>query len=446
VPNDKNEESDILRKESREGYINHDTIRKRKDGSLIPVSISVAPIVIEGQLTGFMGLYKDITERRQAEEALLSAKEFSDSLINSMQDGFSVLDARGVHINVNPAFCRMTGFSREELIGGGIPHPYWAPEIREDIERALYKDIQGELSPPHEVTFIRKNGERFPVILSPSVIRDKQGNVTHVFATAKDVTERKKMEDDLRHYSEHLGELVEERTKELNATQEQLIKSEKMAAIGELATMVAHDLRNPLTGIAGATYYLKKKLSSEMDKKTKEMIDIIEKDIKYSNKIVTDLLEYSRDMRLELTETNSSSIIREALSMVDVPLNIQVSEVSDLTRSESKIKVDLEKMARVLVNIILNAIDAMPEGGKLTINSWEKEGKLAIAVSDTGAGMSPDILEKLWTPFFTTKAKGMGLGLSICKRIVEAHEGSISVESAIGKGTTVTVTIPTLLS
>jgi len=206
-----------------------------------------------------------------------------------------------------------------------------------------------------------------------------------------------------------------------------------------LAAMVGHDLRNPLMGIDGATYYLKTKLGSKMDEKVKEMFELIEKDIEYSNNIITDLLEYSREIRLEKVETNPKSIMKEALSLVKIPESIQVS---DLTQSEPKIEVDVERLKRVFINIIKNAIDAMPEGGRLTITTKESDDSLEIAFTDTGVGMSKETLDKLWTPLFTTKAKGMGLGLSICKRFVEAHEGNISVKSTVGKGTTFTVTIP----
>jgi len=240
-------------------------------------------------------------------------------------------------------------------------------------------------------------------------------------------------------YANQLELKVKQRTQELMEAQKRLLKSERLAAIGEIAAMVGHDLRNPLTGIAGATYYLKMKSGSEMNKKTREMLELIEKDIEYSNKIINDLLEYSKELQLELTKTTPKSIMGETLSQVKFPNDIQVL---DSTQTRPKIKVDAEKVKRAFVNIIKNAIDAMPKGGKLTIKSKESDGNLEIAFTDTGVGMSKETLEKLWTPLFTTKAKGMGLGLAICKRIIEAHGGYISVESTVGKGTTFTVTIP----
>jgi len=214
---------------------------------------------------------------------------------------------------------------------------------------------------------------------------------------------------------------------------------ERVNTIGELAAMIGHDLRNPLTGISSATYYLKRKYGSLMDEKGRDMLEVIEKDINYSNKIVSDLLEYSRSLTLDLKEMNPKSAVAEALSHVDFPKNVHLI---DLTESTSAIKIDADKMTRVFINLIKNAIDAMPNGGKLTITSEKMSGKVKIAFADTGLGISEENLKKLFGPLFTTKAKGMGLGLAICKRIVEAHGGRISVESVINKGTTFTITIP----
>jgi signal transduction histidine kinase len=186
---------------------------------------------------------------------------------------------------------------------------------------------------------------------------------------------------------------------------------------------------------------LKKKLGSKVDQKTREMFEIIEKDIEHSNNIINDLLEYSREIRVDLRETDPKSIINDALSTVSIPGNVRVR---DLTQNKPKVKADLEKMKRVFVNIIRNAIDAMPKGGGLTIASKESHGNMEIAFTDTGVGIPEDVMRQLWTPLFTTKANGMGLGLCICRRVVEAHGGRISVESAVGKGTTFTVVVPIL--
>jgi signal transduction histidine kinase len=214
---------------------------------------------------------------------------------------------------------------------------------------------------------------------------------------------------------------------------------ERVNTIGELAGMIGHDLRNPLTGISSAAYFLKRKYSSLMDEKGRDMLEVIEKDVNYSNKIVSDLLEYSRPIQLDLTETDPQSAVAEALSHVDFPKNIQLH---NQTKSTPAIIIDVDKMKRMFINLIKNAIDAMPNGGNLTVTSEKTGDTVKIAFADTGTGISEENLKKLFGPLFTTKAKGMGLGLAICKRIVEAHGGKISVESAVDKGTTFTVTVP----
>jgi len=168
----------------------------RKNGEIRHLQVFRKEVLWNGEKQ-YQAIYLDITERKRAEEALQEGKEFVENLIASMQDGVSVLDSHGVHIDVNAAFCQMTGFSREELIGVGTPHPYWPPEAHEETERAFQKTLRGEFS-DIEVTFMRKNGERFPVIASPSWVKDKQGNVTSYFATVKDITERKRAEKELR--------------------------------------------------------------------------------------------------------------------------------------------------------------------------------------------------------------------------------------------------------
>jgi signal transduction histidine kinase len=251
-------------------------------------------------------------------------------------------------------------------------------------------------------------------------------------STQHDITERKRAEAKLSEYSAHLEQLVEERTQRLRT-------AERLAAIGELAAIVGHDLRNPLTGIATATYNVEKHLGKRIDRETKEMLEIIEQDIHYSDKIVSDLLEYARETHLELAEASVKSITKDALTRVKLPRR---TRVVDSTQNEPKILVDVDKMRRVFENLIKNAVEAMSKGGTLRIASKKTNGNLEIVFADTGEGMTGEVMEKIWSPLFTTKAKGIGLGLPIAKRLVEAHEGSITAMSKLGKGSSFTVTLP----
>jgi len=253
------------------------------------------------------------------------------------------------------------------------------------------------------------------------------------WTTYQEFLKRKEAQDKLEERSKDLENLVAERT-------ERLKNAERFAAIGETAGMVGHDLRNPLTGIANATYYLKKKYFKKIDKTGKEMLNIIETNIEYSNKIVNDLLDYSKNVILDtLTITTPKAIINEALAMITPPPNIQVI---NQTQPTPELNVDFVKVKRVLINIIKNSIDAMPEGGSLTIQSEQADKMVKIILADTGPGISIENQKNLFKPLFTTKAKGMGFGLAICQRIIEAHKGKIVIESAPSKGTKVIIELP----
>ena len=253
------------------------------------------------------------------------------------------------------------------------------------------------------------------------------------------IIENAQLIENLRQARGQLEQKVDERTRELRISQEQLLRAQRLAVIGELAGMVGHDLRNPLTSIAGATYYIKKRPISQTDSKICEMLELVEKNIAYSNKIINDLLDYSKEIKLDLVETTPKSIMTEALRLVRIPKSIRMV---NMVESKPRMKTDVEKIKRCFVNIIKNAVEAMPDGGKLMIKCERLNGSVEFMLSDTGTGMSKETITKLWTPLFTTKAKGMGFGLAICKRVVEAHGGLIRATSTRGKGSTFTVTLP----
>jgi len=217
-----------------------------------------------------------------------------------------------------------------------------------------------------------------------------------------------------------------------------LNKSQRFAAVGELSVMIAHDLRNPLQGISIAADFLTIEKTSSPEKKTR-MLDLIKKDVVYCEKIVNDLLGYSREIKIMPSKTDVKSLLTMSLSNIKIPENVHIN---NSTQTEPKIDVDSEKMQRVFDNLVKNAIDAMPDGGSLTAKSQVSGDKMRISFTDTGKGITKEDMDKLFVPLFTTKAKGMGFGLAICKRIIEAHQGKISAESIVGKGTTFTIEVP----
>ena len=437
VPTDRREEAEILTQKSAVGYVDHETVRKRKDGLPIPVLMSAAPVTLEGQNTGCVVLYRDIAERKKIEEQLRESEERLKGITERSFDAILAMDLEGRITFVSFVAERILGYKPEEIKGKSL-HTFFAEREIPKAAQAFAEVASGKSMRGLELELLRKDGSSVTVEVNGAPII-KDGKVVGVQATARDISERKQMQQKLQEYSEELEALVEKRTRQLEEAQDQLVKSERLAAIGQVAAMVGHDLRNPLTGIKGAAYYLKTKPALRKDRKTMEMLELIEKDIEYSNKIITDLLECSRHVHLELTETTPKLIIGKTLSLLEVPNNIQVI---NLTESDPRIKADIEKLNRVFVNLIKNAIDAMPYGGKLAIKSTGTNDNVEFTFADTGMGMTKEQMGEIWAPFFTTKAKGMGLGLPICKRIIEAHKGYITVESMPGIGTTFTVTIP----
>ena len=297
-----------------------------------------------------------------------------------------------------------------------------------------------------EISCLKLNGEEYPAELTVGLFKDTAGNPEGFVGILRDISERKKAEDlrkiletKVDNYSKHLKCMVDLRTAQLKDANARLVKSERLAAIGELAGMIGHDLRNPLAGIKNAAYFLKKKGSAISEAQAKEMLEIIDKAIDHSDKIINDLLDYSREMHLELTKYSARPLVEEAIGMVQVPDRIQiVNHVNE----ETWIWVNTDKMLRVFINLIKNAIDAMPERGKLEITSWQTGDCVEIAFADTGAGIPEETLQKLFSPLFTTKAQGMGFGLAICKRFIEAHGGTITVKTAANMGTTFTINLP----
>jgi signal transduction histidine kinase len=243
-------------------------------------------------------------------------------------------------------------------------------------------------------------------------------------------------------YSDYLEEMVQEKTEELKEAQENLLKTQRLAAIGEAAAMVGHDLRNPLQVITYALYLAEHKLDSSYNGDIRKTCTIIKEQVQYMNKIVSDLQDYSRPLKTKLLETNIHELINETLSTLTIPENIKVSVVIDADLNFPKLRVDSLMIKRVFINLLTNALQSMPNGGELTVTVSQTEETALISFRDTGVGIAEEHKSKIFQPLFTTKAKGQGLGLAVCKRLIEANKGTIRFESEVGEGTTFTVTLP----
>jgi len=253
--------------------------------------------------------------------------------------------------------------------------------------------------------------------------------------------ENARLLEKVRRYSAELEQLVAERTARLR-------QAERLAAIGETAAMVGHDLRNPLQALVNIFYLGRKRLGSappqlrELAEKygILELIESAGDQIEYMDKIVSDLQDYAKEVQPKLVETSISGLIDETLSTKSIPENVQISVVVE--KGLPKLMVDPALMKRVFTNLVINALEAMPDGGRLKIEASVKGEEALIDFRDTGVGIAEEDLDKMFQPLFTTRAKGMGLGLVVGKRLVEAHGGDIMVQSKVGEGSTFTVKLP----
>jgi signal transduction histidine kinase len=247
-------------------------------------------------------------------------------------------------------------------------------------------------------------------------------------------------EEELRASNEELQATNEE----LKGTQERLIRSEKLAAIGQLAGGVGHELRNPLGAIKNAAYYIKGKVSkselAQKEPKVMEFLNIVDDEINSSNKIINDLLSFSRVGKPAVSPARIETVINDAIAHTPIPENIKLSK--NVMVSLPEIQIDTDQIRQVLINMIINAVQAMPDGGKLAIAAREKDNFLEVEIADTGTGIPKEIIGKIFDPLYTTKAKGIGLGLAVCKSIIDRHEGQIDVASNVGEGTTFTIKLP----
>ncbi len=229
--------------------------------------------------------------------------------------------------------------------------------------------------------------------------------------------------------------------KKLAQVQEKLLRAERLAAVGELASGVGHELRNPLNVIRNCAYLLKMSLSEKDDAEDINTLAVLDKQIDIANKIVTDLLDFTRITPPSEVRVDIKNIINESLTWITVPPQVTIK--SNLNGHSRPVRTDPEQISRVFTNIISNAIQAMgAKGGKLTIETGEDADFLWVKFRDSGCGIPAENLEKIFEPLFTTKPKGIGLGLAISKRLAEQNGGKIEVESRAGRGATFTVKLP----
>ncbi len=423
---------------------------------------------MSGNGKGIKGLSKtENIDNKQADKRTAELELLYRDMVEMSADCIITVDKKGIIKSCNSAVKEIMGYNRNEVIGRDftkIGNMHTA-DLPRHIE--LFKDaLNGKTGEPIELTLYRKDKKRIYADIRVNLL--KIGSKTIVQSSIRDITHRKEAEQELQYKNEQLDaqneelcsvneelQAIEEELRatneelraaneELMEAHEQLIRTEKLAAIGQLASGVGHELRNPLGAIKNAAFYIRRRLiRTELintEPRLLEFLSLMDGEVDAANRVITDLLDFSRVAKPAVAPVQVESIFEDALKNASVPESIKVSR--QIGGRLPMVMVDAGQIRQVFINIILNAQQAMPEGGRFEISANKEDGFLKLSFTDSGSGISPEVINKIFDPLFTTKAKGIGLGLAVCKSIMEKNGGDIRVESREGQGTTFRVYLP----
>ncbi len=409
---------------------------KTKDGLGLWAILNVKFTRKNGRFHSVLVVAHDITERKKAEQAAISAEKRYRRLYETTHDGIMARDLEGKMIHCNQAYAKMLGYTKTEL--RNLTVRQLLPERwHKQRDEVVNKVLQTGRSILFEREYKRKDGSIFSASVRTWRLTDGKGKVIGIWSIVRDITHQKMLQKELEKQTELLESILAQRTKQLK-------DSERLAAIGQTAAMVGHDLRNPLQTITGELYLAKDDIASleneTMKHNLQENIRIIEEQAIYMDKIVSDLQAFVQPVKIEKNPVNLQALVRAVLAVVPIPANVKVSlEI----RNISTVKGDFQLLKRVLINLVTNAVQAMPQGGQLHLKAQvNSNGQVLLKVKDTGVGIAENIRGQIFTPLFTTKPRGQGFGLAVCKRVIEAHGGTIDFKSEVGKGAEFTLMLP----
>jgi two-component system, sporulation sensor kinase E len=337
----------------------------------------------------------------------------NDILISSVNNGIIISDKQGLIIEFNPLIEKITGCLREEVIGSSI---LIFEIFAEYMQKVL---ITGSHLDNIECTFILADNERMICLLDAIPIRNDRDEIMGVYLQIRDITERFELE-------------------------KQIITYEKFSAIGKLAAGIAHEIRNPLTTIMGFIQLIKEKKSTQLQ--DTQYLEIVFNELRDLNKMVSDFVLMAKPSYPEKKVVQLQAFIQDTVQFMTIQGNLKNMFLKVILCAPLiMIYMDAVQMKQVLINLIQNAFEAMPSGGEVEINlnyDSTDTNYIVISISDIGIGITDEQMKEIFTPFFTTKDNGLGLGLSICYRIVENHNGRIQIKSIPGAGTTFSIILP----
>jgi PAS domain S-box-containing protein len=386
---------------------------RRRDGSTFPLHLSVGRMDIDGK-PAFTGILHDLTRRVDIEDALRKSEERVRSIVESAVDAIIVIDDRGTVQAFNPSAERLFGYRLSEVLGQNVKMLMPSPDREQHdgyIRRYLATGEQKIIGIGREVTARKKDGTRFPVHLSVGEM--VSGGKRSFTGILHDLSDRVQLEN-------------------------RLAEQKSLAKLGEMAAVVAHEVKNPIAGIRGALQVITGRMAPEQRDRA-VLVDIINR-LDALNRIVQDMLMFARPRQLQHEQVRLEELLAVTVSLIQRDPSMATLEVA--VSGGAEIRGDREMLQVVFQNILMNAAQAMEGRGHIDVTIAQHDGRCRISVADRGPRMPPEVRDKAFDAFFTTKHRGTGLGLPIAKRVIDAHGGSIQIDVPPAGGTTISVELP----
>jgi PAS domain S-box-containing protein len=417
--------------ETGESMFNHEAIIRDKTGKEIPINVTTSALrSSDNEIIGALEIFRDLTERKELWDQLREERDKAQQYLSVARVIIVALDLKGRITLINKMGCEVLGYEENEILGNNWFDFYVPERLREEVNILYQKLIAGQVQPTeyYENPILTRSGEERIIAWHNTTLKDKTGQIIGTLSSGEDITERK-------------------------LTEAELLRSEKLASVGQLAAGVAHEVNNPLAGILVYIKLLLKKYKQNklQTEDTEKQLEKIGKETERCSRIIKNLLDFSRQTEVKLRPVDINKVIEATFEIIGHQISLDnIKTEEKLCPSLPLIKVDFDQIQQALMNIMLNAAQAMPDGGDLTITTSVAKGvkigntirdAVRIDISDTGVGIPNENLDKLFTPFFTTKekGKGIGLGLSVVHGIIERHHGKITIQSNPVDGTTFSI-------
>jgi two-component system NtrC family sensor kinase len=411
------------------GYVKDYEINfKKKTGEEISGLVTCNALLDKkGKIVGYQGLNIDITDRKRMEREVEEANQFLSKMIENSLNCIVATDMKGNILIFNKAAEELLGYQADEVLGKMNVTNIYPPGVAKEVMEKMRSRDYGGVGRLQSFPMVHKNrlGEEIDGSLSASIIYDDKGNETATVGIFVDLRPRLKMEGKLRE------------------TQQQLLQSEKLAAMGRLTSQIAHELNNPIYGIMNTLELLKTEIPP--DSKRRRILDMSLSETERLADMLRNMLSFSkpeeeRKRKININELLENVILFFEKQMWESNINIKLN----LDQKIPLVNASPNQLRQVILNIVTNARDAMPKGGTLTVETLSKDETIIIKVKDTGIGIPEEIRDKIFDAFFTTKhtVKGVGLGLSVCYGIIKDHGGDIRLKSKTGKGSTFSIILP----